>query len=258
MSIATVIASIGSGAIVGLILGLIGGGGSVLAVPLLLYVVGLGDTHMALGTSAVAVMISALVNLGIHARAGGVKWRCAALFAAVGVVGAVAGARIALMVDGRHLLIAFAGAMAAVAIAMLRRPGRSGNPAVGLDHAIAMRLLPVGFGTGLASGFFGIGGGFLVVPGLMFASGMPIANAISSSLLVVAAFGAATAATYAAASQVDWPIALIFVAGGLIGGVTGVAAGRRLGRTGRGLTIGFAAVLLALSVYVAFRALSWT
>ena len=81
----------GSGSIVGLVLGLVGGGGSILAVPLLVYVVGVSSPHVAIGTSALAVSVSALGNVGAHWRAGNVKWRCAAVFAGAGVLGAAAG-----------------------------------------------------------------------------------------------------------------------------------------------------------------------
>ena len=97
--------SIGSGAIVGLVLGLVGGGGSILAVPLLVYLVGVSTPHVAIGTSALAVSASAFANLLPHARAGNVKWRCAAVFAASGVAGALIGAEFAKALDGQKLLV---------------------------------------------------------------------------------------------------------------------------------------------------------
>jgi uncharacterized membrane protein YfcA len=246
--------SIVSGGIVGFTLGLIGGGGSVLAVPLLLYVVGMRDTHMALGTSATAVAVSALVNLAVYARRGAVQWSCAGVFAGGGVIGAIAGARLAQAIDGRVLLLAFAAAMVAIAVAMFRRRHDTALRGCALDWPLAAKLLPVGFVTGLASGFFGIGGGFLIVPGLIFASGMSLNYAIGSSLFAVWAFGTATAATYAVVSLVNWPIALLFVLGGFLGGLAGARLGRRLAR-GPGLSMAFSAVLLLVAVYVAFRAI---
>ena len=122
-----------SGSLVGLVLGLLGGGGSVLAVPLLLYLVGVGDPHMAIGTSAVAVSASAAINLALHARQGTVKWRCALTFAAAGSLGAIAGAALGKSVDCQKLLLAFAVAMVGVGVSMLLRKPDSGNPDVKLS-----------------------------------------------------------------------------------------------------------------------------
>ena len=190
-----------SGGVVGLVLGLVGGGGSILAVPLLVYAVGVTSPHIAIGTSAIAVSLSALGNVVSHARAGNVKWRCAAVFASAGVIGAVAGSTVAKALDGQKLLVLFGALMIVVGLTMLRKRSAAGNPEVRLSMTTARELLPlllsIGFAVGLLSGFFGIGGGFLIVPGLMLATGMPLTMAIGTSLVAVAAFGAATAASYA-------------------------------------------------------------
>jgi uncharacterized membrane protein YfcA len=169
--------SIGSGSLVGFTLGLIGGGGSILAVPLLVYVVGVRSPHVAIGTSALAVAASATVNLFGHARADTVKWRCALVFALSGVAGAAGGAQLGKMVDGSRLLMLFGVLMVVVGLAMLRPRKSGGNPNVMLTRESMPRLLPwligVGFLVGALSGFFGIGGGFLIVPGLMGATAMP-------------------------------------------------------------------------------------
>src|SRR6516162_4176852 len=178
-----------SGGAVGFSLGLIGGGGSILAVPLLLYVVGIGDAHVAIGTSALAVSLNAFGNLIGHWRAGNVKWPCAAAFAAAGIAGAAIGSSISKLVAGDKLLFLFALAMIAVGIAMLRPRAAEGDPSVSITPAIAVRLVMIGLIVGAFSGFFGIGGGFLIMPGIMLGSGMPILNAIGSSLLSVGTFG---------------------------------------------------------------------
>ena len=116
--------SVGSGSLVGLILGLIGGGGSILAVPLLVYVVGVPSPHVAIGTSAIAVAASAAINLIGHARAGTVRWPCAIVFALSGIVGAAIGAQLGKMVDGNRLLALFGALMIVVGLLMLR-PRRS-------------------------------------------------------------------------------------------------------------------------------------
>ena len=106
------------------------------------------------------------------------------------------------------------------------------------------------------SGFFGIGGGFLIVPGLMLATGMPLTLAIGTSLVAVAAFGAATAASYAVSGLIDWPIAGIFVFGGLIGGLAGVALGKRLAARKQVLNVVFASLVIAVGIYVVARGFS--
>ena len=132
----TLAAATGSGGVVGLVLGLFGGGGSILAVPLLVYVVGIASPHVAIGTSAVAVAASALGNLVPHARDGRVKWRCAGVFAAAGVLGSLLGAAAAKAIDGDRLLALFGLVMIGVGLAMMRRrgaPGRSdGTPHLGM------------------------------------------------------------------------------------------------------------------------------
>ena len=107
-------------------LGLVGGGGSILAVPLLVYAVGVTSPHVAIGTSAIAVSLSALGNVVSHARAGNVKWRCAAVFASAGVVGAVAGSTVAKALDGQKLLVLFGALMIVVGLAMLRKRSAAG------------------------------------------------------------------------------------------------------------------------------------
>lgn len=249
----------GSGAIVGLILGLVGGGGSILAVPLLVYLVGVASPHVAIGTGAVAVAASALGNLVAHWRAGTVKWPCATVFAGAGVLGALAGSSIAKRVDGEALLSLFGLLMIAVGVFMLMRRSDGGDPSVRLSTRTAPRLAAplagTGFGVGALSGFFGIGGGFMIVPGLVLSTGMPLRNAIGTSLVAVTAFGAATAANYAASGLVDWPVAAAFVAGGLAGGLAGVGVGRRLAERRKALAVVFSAIVMATGVYVVARGL---
>lgn len=243
-----------SGAIVGLSLGVIGGGGSILAVPLLMYVVGVSDPHVAIGTSAFAVGVNALTNLMGHWRRGSVKWPCATAFAVAGVLGAAAGSMLGKNFDGQLLMFLFAFVMVAVGVAMLRPRSTAGDPGVRINPAIAARLLSVGFVTGLLSGFFGIGGGFLIVPGMMLGSGMPILNAIGSSLFAVSAFGFTTSASYAVSGLVDWSIAMKLVAGGVVGGALGVWLSTRLASRRRVLERAFAGMLFVVAAYVAIQA----
>ncbi|HUX72630.1 MAG TPA: sulfite exporter TauE/SafE family protein [Steroidobacteraceae bacterium] len=241
------------GSAVGFSLGLIGGGGSILAVPLLLYVVGMKSPHAAIGTSAFAVGVNALVNLAGHWRRGNVKWLCAGIFAAGGMLGAAAGSTLGKWVDGRKLLFLFALVMFAVGIAMLRPRAGGGDSDVRVSPAVGVRLAGIGSLTGAISGFFGIGGGFLIVPGLMLSSGMPILNAIGSSLLSVGVFGLTTAANYALSGLIVWRTAIEFIAGGAAGGMLGIAAASRFGGHRHTLRVVFAAVVFAVAAYMLFR-----
>jgi uncharacterized membrane protein YfcA len=247
--------AVASGGLVGLVLGLLGGGGSILAVPLLLYLVGVEDPHVAIGTSAVAVSLSALVNLVLHARKGTVKWSCAIPFALSGSIGALIGAGLGKAMAGQALLLAFAVAMYGVGISMLSRKSEAGCTDVQVTPRMAARLLPTGFLVGMASGFFGIGGGFLIVPGLISATNMLMLNAIGSSLVAITAFGAATAASYAFSGLVDWRIAALFVAGGCVGGFVGQRLCTLLAGRKGALTRIFAVYIFATATYIVWRAM---
>ena len=253
---AVAILAVLSGAVVGLLLAVFGGGGSVLATPALLYVVGLGDTHLAIGTSAAAVAVNAAINLAGHARGGRVEWPCASVFAAAGLAGALAGSSLAKQVDGQALLAFFALAMAAIAVSMMRRPRDAGDPHVHISWRLTLRLAPIGLITGFAAGFFGIGGGFLIVPGLMAATGMTLANAAASSLLSVALFGAATSANYAISGLVVWPVAGLFVLGGAAGGAVGLKLAGLLAQRQLMARRLFASLVLVVAAYVAWKGLT--
>jgi uncharacterized protein len=239
-----------SGGAVGFSLGLLGGGGSILAVPLLLYVVGVPDPHVAIGTSALAVAANAIANFISHWRAGTVKWPCAVTFAVSGIIGAAIGSSIGKAVGGKELVFLFALVMIAVGAAMLRPRSSAGNPDVRLNWRIAPRLVAIGFTVGAVSGFFGIGGGFLIVPGLMLGSAMPIINAIGSSLFSVGAFGLTTAANYAISGLVAWSLAGLFILGGVIGGLFGMRAALRLAKQRRTLTYVFSSVIFLVAAYM--------
>ena len=250
---ATDLLTIGSGSVVGFALGLLGGGGSILAVPLLMYVVGMREPHMAIGTSALAVAVNAFANLIPHSRAGNVKWPCAVVFALSGVVGAAIGAALGKAVDGTRLLFLFGLVMIAVAAAMLSPRAAAGNPEVRINPTIAIRLVFIGALVGLLSGFFGIGGGFLIVPGIMLGAGMATINAVGSSLVSVGAFGLTTAISYAFAGFVDWRIAAFFIAGGVFGGLIGVRLSGYLAGRRTLLTRFFAAVVFVVAGFVLWR-----
>jgi uncharacterized membrane protein YfcA len=244
-----------SGLLVGFILGLVGGGGSVLAVPLLLYVVGVRDPHQAIGTSAFAVAANALAGLASHARAGTVNWRCGGIFAGAGVAGALAGSTLGKAIDGQKLLFLFALLMLVVAGLMFRGRGYEGVEGARCNRGNIGKVLAYGFGIGGFSGFFGIGGGFLIVPGLMASTAMPILGAIGTSLIAVTAFGLTTSLNYAMSGFVIWPLAAIFIVGGMAGTIAGTRASQALADHKGRLNVIFAGFVALVAVYVLFR--SW-
>jgi uncharacterized protein len=242
-----------AGSLVGLSLGMIGGGGSILAVPLLVYVVGVRSPHVAIGTSAIAVALSALANLIDHARRGNVCWPVALLFAACGIVGAALGSTLGKHTDGQPPLFLFGLLMIVVAVSMGLRRESGGADAVRLDRRNAPGVAGIGLAVGAASGFFGIGGGFMVVPGLIAATGMSLITAVGSSLVSVTAFGLTTAANYALSDFVDWRLVALFVLGGVLGGLLGARLAGILASRKRALSMAFAVTVGAVGVYVAVR-----
>lgn len=254
--------ALGSGGLIGLVLGLIGGGGSILAVPLLIYAVGVGSPHVAIGTAAVAVAINAAASLGLHARRTRVRWPCALVFSAAGVGGALIGAAIGKAVDGQKLLALFGLVMLLVGVLMLRPKPQTGQDSPWLSRTTAARLLPrlavLGTAVGVLSGFFGIGGGFLIVPGLMLAADMDLKEATGASLIAVMAFGLASASSYAWSGLVDWQLALLLIAGGSAGAMAGTRLNTLLAGNRRLLTQIFAGFVIAAGLYVSARGvMSW-
>ena len=240
----------GAGAVVGFVLGLVGGGGSILAVPLMVYAIGVRNPHVAIGTSALAVAVNAMINLRAHARADNVKWRCGGMYASAGVVGALIGSSLGKAFNGQKLLFLFALVMIVVGVLMLRGRSNPGNPGVECTIEKAPKVLGYGLVTGLFSGFFGIGGGFLIVPGLVGSTGMPIIKAIGTSLVAVAAFGLTTALNYTFSGLVDWPLAITFLFGGALGGLFGAQVSKALSSKNDRLTTIFANLIFAVAGYM--------
>jgi uncharacterized membrane protein YfcA len=245
-----------SGSLVGFTLGLVGGGGSILAVPLLVYLVGVTNPHVAIGTSAIAVAANAAANLANHSRAGNVKWRCALVFSVAGVIGALGGSTLGKMVDGQKLLALFAVLMIVVGALMLRKRSGGGEPTVRLSRENFPKLVGIGLATGALSGFFGIGGGFLIVPGLIIATGMPILFAIGSSLVAVTAFGLTTASNYALSGLIDWTLAALFIGGGVLGGLLGARSAKHLSTKRGALNTVFASLIFVVAAYMLVKSLN--
>ncbi|MFE8934884.1 sulfite exporter TauE/SafE family protein [Micrococcus luteus] len=217
-------------AAVGLLLGLLGGGGSILMVPLLTYVAWL-DPQEAIAGSLFAVGVTSLVAVALHARAGNVRWRTGGLFAAGGVVGAVLGGLLGSALPGPVLMGGFAVMMLLTARAMIR--GRTGGDDGGPtgDDAPRVRvgrLLVVGLGVGLVTGLVGAGGGFLIVPALVLLAGLPMAAAMGTSLLVITVQTLAGFVGKLPAVEPDWPFLLALTGVSVVGALAGVALVRRV------------------------------
>ena len=159
------------------------------------------------------------------------------------------------MIDGHQLLLIFAVAMAAVGVTMLRPKAAIARVEPRLNWSMSPRVGVAGVGVGSAAGFFGIGGGFLIVPGLMASTGMSLATAQATSLLSVAAFGATTAGNYALSGWVDPGLVAAMAVGGVAGTAAGLPLARRLGVNARLGRILFAGLILVVAAYVAVRAL---
>jgi uncharacterized membrane protein YfcA len=145
--------------------------------------------------------------------------------------------------------------MLVVGALTLRNRGNVGNADVQCRRENAPKVIAYGGATGLFSGFFGIGGGFLIVPGLMASTGMPMVNAVGSSLVAVAAFGLTTALNYALSGLVDWGLAVTFIGGGIVGGVFGAATSKRLSARKGLLNSVFAVLIFAVAFYMLWK--SW-
>ncbi|MFE5724970.1 sulfite exporter TauE/SafE family protein [Streptomyces erythrochromogenes] len=206
--------------LIGISLGVLGGGGSILTVPILVYLAGM-ETKEAVAISLFVVGATSAIGLVPHARAGRVRWRTGLLFGAVGTVGAYGGGRLAAYVPGTALLVVFALMMLATAAAMLRGPRShdADEPARGelpVKHVVVEGLV-----VGAATGLVGSGGGFLVVPALALLAGLPMSIAVGTSLLVIAMQSFSGLAGHLAGVRIDWDLTLMVtvaaVAGSLIG-----------------------------------------
>ena len=211
--------TIGLAVFVGVALGLLGGGGSILTVPLLAYVAGM-DAKQAIATSLLVVGVTSAIGAISHARAGRVKWRTGLIFGAAGMAGAYGGGLLAQFIPGTVLLIGFAVMMIATAIAMLR--GRKTVEATdGTRHMPITKIIAEGLVVGLVTGLVGAGGGFLVVPALALLGGLPMPIAVGTSLVVIAMKSFAGLGGYLSSVQINWTVALAVTAAAVVGALVG-------------------------------------
>lgn len=217
---ATLALTIGLAVLIGVSLGLLGGGGSILAVPLLVYVADL-PAKEAIATSLLVVGATSAVGVMPHARAHRVRWRTGLIFGFAGMTGAYAGGRLAEFIPAGFLLTGFAVMMLATAIAMIRgRRDAEGRP---VPHELpVLRVVLDGVVVGLVTGLVGAGGGFLVVPALALLGGLPMPVAVGTSLVVIAMKSFAGLAGYLSSVSINWGLAaavtVAAIAGSLVGG----------------------------------------
>ncbi len=242
------LAALPLGLAVGLSLSLLGAGGSLLTVPMLVYLLGV-EPHAAAAASL--IIVGAVATTGALARGprGGLRIRDGLVFSAFGVGGSIAGAIASQQVREELFLALFAVLVAVAAFAMLR------NPSVREGHRSWLRVGLTGLGTGLLTGFFGVGGGFVVVPALIFALGMSMKDAIGTSLLVIAINSAAgLAGRLGAGVDLTPAITLPFALGGIVGALAGARMSHKLPeRTAR---LVFASFLFLLSGWLAYENVS--
>jgi uncharacterized membrane protein YfcA len=321
--IVTVFLSLLSGVVVGFTLGVVGGGGSILAVPLLIYVVGISNTHIAIGTSALAVAANSIVNLLYHKRKGHVNLKQGISFAIPGAIGTLIGTQLGLLTPSQSLLALFAVFMMVISIKMLIEIKRGkhrdkaikkftvasddilvnnntidprsstvydnvSDTAITIDSVISSvaksnsetitrrkklaiiteacysficeknkkRIILTGLLVGLSAGYFGIGGGFLIVPALIHAiPGLNMIDAIGTSLLPVSTFSSVTAARYSLSGEINLPVAILFVLGGMIGGLYGTKISSKVPRDT--LKQAFAIMLIVIAIYIIIKSMSF-
>lgn len=231
------------GALIGLALGMLGGGGSILTVPILVYILQ-QDAHSAVATSLVIVGANAVLGAWLHRRGGHVKLQQALIFGAVGIPAAFGGARLSNLLSGPMLLVLFALLMLVIAFIMLR-----GGLAVRQEHSHApvwWKVALGGGGVGFLTGFLGVGGGFLIVPALVLLLGMEMADAVGSSLVVIAINSAAGLLGHLSDSALPWGLIGVFVIAGLVGLLAGARMTRQLAP--HRLRQAFAMFVVALAV----------
>nr|WP_084959936.1 sulfite exporter TauE/SafE family protein [Thermoactinospora rubra] len=206
-------------ALVGVTLGLFGGSGSILTVPMLVYLAG-GPAKAAIATSLLVVAVTSAVSAVGHARRGGVRWRTGLIFGAAGMTGAYAGGLLGPHLPEALLMTAFAAMMVATAVAMIRGR-RTVKPGTQARDLPILHLIDEGAGVGLVTGLVGAGGGFLVVPALVLLGGLPMSAAVGPSLVVIAMKSAAGLAGYLQGVSIDWPLAVLVTVAATAGGVLG-------------------------------------
>lgn len=235
--------------LIGVSLGLLGGGGSILTTPILIYALGV-EPKPAIATSLVVVGVTSLAAVVQHARTGNVVWRTGFVFGAAGMVGAYAGGWVAAFIPETVLLLLFAGMMLATAFAMFRGRKDPGPAAQHHDHPL-WQVVAEGIVVGIVTGLVGAGGGFLVVPALALLGGLPMPKAVGTSLLVIALKSFAGYFGHAAHVTIDFQLAATVSTAAVIGSFLGSALSTWVPPDA--LRRGFAGFVLVMACFVLYQ-----
>jgi uncharacterized protein len=233
--------------LVGASLGLLGGGGSILTVPILRYALGI-EAHQAIALSLLVVGTTSAAALVPHAIGGRVRWKTGLVFGVAGMVGAFLAGRVAGYVPASVLLIAFGVMMFATAIAMLRNRTRKPAPVASPGGMRVVKVLGEGLAVGAVTGLVGAGGGFLVVPALVLLGGLPIEVAVGTSLVVIAMKSFAGFAGFLGHTPIDWTLGLTVSTAAIVGSIAGGALATRVSPAQ--LRSGFGWFVVAMAFFI--------
>lgn len=237
-----------AGVVVGVTMGALGGGGAILAVPAFASLLGF-SMHDASTGSLVVVLLISLTGVWAHARKGNVRWRSGLVFGVLGLLGSFLGTRLSSGLDGRWLQLGFGLLLAVVALVMVRRVVRGRAEGTGVDDVAWLPLVLAATGVGLLTGFFGVGGGFAIVPALVLLLGLPMRAAVGTSIVVIGV-NALSALGFRVLDGglvgPDWRVVAIFAAAAIAGGQLGGLVSPR--SNPRHLQVAFAALLVVLSI----------
>ncbi|BBY81245.1 MULTISPECIES: sulfite exporter TauE/SafE family protein [Mycolicibacterium] len=248
----TVAMGLGLGALIGVLLGLLGGGGSILAVPALVYGMNLG-VQEAIPMSLVVVATASAVGALPKIRARQIRWRMAAIFAAAGIPGSIVGSTLSRHLPDSALLIGFAVVMVVAGIRMLADQSNTGTACEVREGRVnwrrcAPRSLGAGLAVGLLTGLFGVGGGFLIIPALVVVLGVEMSTAIGTSLLIIVANSIAGLFSHLNGVSLDWSITAAFVGAAMLASLVAGYFGTKID-TAR-LQRWFAYLVFAVAAYV--------
>ncbi|MFC9556489.1 sulfite exporter TauE/SafE family protein [Rhodococcus sp. NPDC056960] len=248
----TLAVSLGLGAVIGILLGLLGGGGSILAVPALVYGLGL-DIEQAIPISLLVIGVASIVGALPKVRAHQIEWRLAGIFAAAGIPATFAGSAVGRLLPQSVVLIGFAAVMIAAAARMLLDPDDTGTACKTGDSGInwrrcATRSIPAGITVGFLTGLFGVGGGFLIIPALVLMLGVEMQTAVGTSLVIIVANSAAGLLSHLGGASIDWTITAAFAGAAIAASLLAGHVGTRVD-THR-LQRWFAYLVFAVATYV--------
>lgn len=235
---------------IGISLGLLGGGGAILAVPVLTAVTGL-DPSQAIPMSLLIVGVTSLVSLGLHAAKKRVNWRVGLIFGLAAMAGAFLGGRLGTLVPSPVLMLSFAAVMLAAAIAMIVGRREAKDDGDDSRRLPILKIVLVGAAVGLVSGFVGAGGGFLIVPALTLLARFPMRTAVATSLLIITMQSAAGLQGYLISISIDWVLALSLAGIAVLGSFIGFWLAGRV--PDRGLRKGFGCFVLVIALFVVGR-----